>query len=132
MNTKILMGVSALFMAILGVVASFLPQEILAYAGSHPEGLGVLVVQTTGALYLGFASLNWMARANLIGGIYSRPVALGNFLHFAVVEVVLLKALLAGQNAAEIVVGAFAYSAFAISFGLVLFTHPRQVGKSKQ
>jgi len=126
------MGVSALFMAILGALASFLPQEILVYAGSHPEGFGVLVVQITGALYLGFAGLNWMARANLIGGIYSRPVALGNFLHFAVVGVVLLKALLAGQNAAEVVVGAVAYSAFAISFGLVLFTHPSQVGKSER
>jgi len=132
MNTKILMGASALFMAILGIVASFLPQEILAYAGSRPEGLGVLVVQITGALYLGFASLNWMARANLIGGIYSRPVALGNFFHFAIVGVVLLKALMAGQNTAEIVVGTAAYSAFAISFGLVLFTHPSQVGKSER
>jgi len=41
-------------------------------------------------------------------------IALGNFLHFAVVGVVLLKALMAGQKASEIVVGAVAYSAFAI------------------
>ena len=132
MNTRILMGVSALFMAILGVVASFFPQEILAYSGSHPEGLGVLLIQISGAIYMGFAILNWMARANVIGGIYSRPVALGNFLHFAVAGVVLLKALIAGQKASEIVVGAVAYSGFAIWFGFVLFTHPSQVGKSER
>ena len=117
-------------MAILGVIASFFPQEILAYSGSHPAGLGVLLVQICGALYLGFAALNWMARANIIGGIYSRPVALGNFLHFAVVGVVLLKALIAGYKASEVVVGTVAYSAFAIWFGLVLFTHPSQPGKN--
>jgi hypothetical protein len=34
--------------------------------------------------------LNWMARANRIGGIYSRPVAMGNFLHFTMGALVLL------------------------------------------
>jgi len=111
-------------MAILGVAASFFPQEILASCGSRPEGPGILLVQITGALYMGFAILNWMARGNLIGGIYSRPVALGNFLHFAVVTVMLLKALAAGQHAPEIVVGAVAYSAMGVWFGLVLFTSP--------
>jgi len=124
MNARILMNVSALFMAILGVAASFFPQEILRYCGSRPEGPGVPLVQITGALYMGFAILNWMARGNLIGGIYSRPVALGNFLHFAVVTVVLLKALAAGEHAPEIVVGAVAYSVIGMWFGLVLFTGP--------
>ena len=131
MNTRILMGVSALFMATLGVVASFFPQEILTHTGSHPERLAVLVVQINGALYMGFAILNWTARANLIGGIYSRPVALGNFFHFAVVGAVLSKALMAGQNVAEMMAGAAVYSAFAISFGWVLFTHPRMIASSE-
>ena len=131
MNTRMLMGASALFMAILGVAGSFLPQEILAVAGARPEGPGVLSIQITGAVYLGFAILNWMARANLIGGIYSRPVAVGNFVHFAVAAVVLLKALLAGHNGAGIMVGAAAYSAFAVSFGVVLFTHPIRAGRSE-
>jgi len=131
MNAKTLMIVSAVFMTILGVGASFFPQEILAYCGSHPEGLSVLVVQIAGALYMGFAILNWVARGNLIGGIYSRPVALGNFLHFAVVTVVLLKALVGGQKAPEIVVGAVVYSVFAVWFGIVLFTHPIRADKNK-
>jgi hypothetical protein len=78
MNAKMLMSVSALFMTILGLGASFLPQEILAHYGSPTEGPGVLIIQIAGALYMGFAILNWMARANLIGGIYSRPVAFGS------------------------------------------------------
>src|SRR5204862_7388254 len=33
------------------------------------------------ALYLGFAVLNWMGCVVLFGGIYGRPVALGNLCH---------------------------------------------------
>ncbi len=124
MNSRALMVSSALYMAVLGVMATFFPQEISAHAGARPEGLAVPIVQIAGALYLGFAALNWMARANLIGGVYSRPVALGNFVHFAVVAIALSKALIAEPRALEIIVGAVAYSAFAVWFGLVLFTHP--------
>jgi hypothetical protein len=124
METRVLMGLSAAFMAGLGLTASFLPQELLGWSGSQPGGTAVLAIQAAGALYLGFGMLNWMARTNLIGGIYSRPVALGNFIHFAVVAVVLLKALLAGQLPAAMAAVAVAYAAFAAWFGFVLFTHP--------
>ena len=124
MKTKALMSLSAILMAALGLAASFLPQEILSYFGAEPRSLGVLLIQIVGALYLGFAMLNWMARSNLIGGVYSRPVAMGNFLHFAVVAVTLLKALLSGTRAEILLVGAVVYSVFAVWFGLVVFTHP--------
>lgn len=127
MNTRILMVLSALLMAILGVAGSFLPQELLFELGAPAEGLLVLVVQITGALYLAFSVLNWTARANLIGGIYSRPVALGNFLHFVMVTLALWKAVVDGQYEMAVIVGAVVYTAFAVSFGFVLFTHPRAV-----
>jgi hypothetical protein len=126
MNTKLLMSLSALFMAALGIAASFLPEEIAVRLGLPPASYVVLVIQITGAVYLGFAILNWMAKAVLIGGIYSRPVALGNFLHFAVVAVILLKALASGMRTSEITAGAAIYSLFAVWFGLVLFGHPQK------
>jgi hypothetical protein len=125
MKTKALMTLSAILMALLGLAASFLPQEILSYSGAEPRGLGVLLIQVVGALYLGFAMLNWMARANLIGGVYSRPVAMGNFLHFAVVAVTLVKALAGGMRGGPILAGAVLYAVFAVWFGLVVFTHPK-------
>jgi hypothetical protein len=129
MHTNLLMSTSALLMALLGIAATFFPQEILAYAGAGPTGLAVLIVQVAGGLYLGFAMLNWMARANLIGGIYSRPVALGNFLHFVVVAAALGKALLGGLLTPAVVAGTAAYTVFAVWFGFVLFTHPAQHGE---
>jgi hypothetical protein len=88
MSTKLL---SALFMGVLGAAASFLPQEIATRFGVQADTHAFLLLQIVGALYLGFAILNWMAKDVLMGGIYSRPSALGNFLHFAVVSIVLLK-----------------------------------------
>ena len=114
---------SASLMAMLGLGASFLPQEALSYAGYQAEGMSVLLVQVTGALYFSYALLNWMARGVLIGGIYSRPVALGNFTHFFIVTIVLAKALLV-HVAPPILIGAAIYFIFALWFGLVLFTHP--------
>lgn len=132
MKTRWLMGASALFMAALGVAASFLPQEVLVYAGT-PSGapIVVLLLQVAGALYLGFAMLNWMARGSLIGGIYGRPLAMGNFLHFFMVALLLLKALAAGPATSGIVIGALAYTVFGLWFGLVLFRNPTGRGDSR-
>lgn len=124
MNTKLLMTLSALFMGTIGIAASFLPQEIAVRLGTQPHPYVVLVLQIAGALYMGFAILNWMARDALIGGIYSRPVALGNFLHFAVVAIILFRALSKGDKAGELVAAAVIYAIFGIWFGLVLFRQP--------
>jgi len=124
MKTKLLMTASAAFMFAMGVVLSFLPQETLIYLGSEPAALVTLLVQVTGGLYLGFAFVNWTARASLIGGIYNRAVALGNFLHFAAVTAALIKAVIAGQRNEAVLAGALIYTVFAVWFGRVLFTHP--------
>jgi hypothetical protein len=121
MNTRLLMRASSILMGALGVSAIFAPQEIIVYAGGPPSVVGNLVIEIAGALYFGFAVLNWMAQANLIGGIYSRPVAMGNFAHFFVAALALLKAVLAGERTMPAVVTAAAYTAFAVLFTFVLF-----------
>jgi hypothetical protein len=123
LQTRALMSASAAFLAALGTGLSFLPQELLSYAGSSATGVAVVLVQATGALYLGFAILNWMSRGVIIGGIYARPVALGNFMHFAVVSTVLVKYLLV-RFSTDMMIATVIYVAFATWFGLVLFTHP--------
>ena len=123
MSTRALLSASALFMALLGLIGTFLPQETLEFLGSRPETLTAVLVQVTAALYLGFAIVNWTARGSIIGGIYGRPVALGNFLHFAVVATLLIKTSLA-HHAAGLGLFAGVYTLFGAWFGWVLFTHP--------
>lgn len=121
MQTRILMTLSALFMAVLGVVASFMPQEVLIHTGTLPEPLVVTIVQAAGALYLAFAMLNWMARGVLIGGIYARPVGAGNFVHFTIVTITLIKVLFTLRSPLLITLAAI-YTVFAVWFALVIFT----------
>lgn len=127
MNARWLMRASALFLGIAGVAATFLPHEILAYAGTPAAACTVAVVQIAGALYLGFAMLNWMGRGNAIGGIYSRPVAIGNLAHFTVAALALLKYVVEGHRSAEVVVIAVAYAAFAVLFAALAFGTPALV-----
>ncbi len=115
---------SAVFMGILGICAIFMPKEILTYLESGASVAGLLLIQMVGALYFGFAMLNWMAQANLMGGVYSRPVAIGNLTHFAVAALAILKVVLAGGQSPPLVIGALIYAAFAGLFGLVVFRAP--------
>lgn len=121
MPTSLLMMSSAITMLALGLSLTFAPQEVLTSAGSSPSWVLFVIVQATGALYLGFAMLNWMAKDNLIGGIYSRPVALGNFLHFAVMAMTLLRVFAAGHHTTPLLAVLSLYLVFAAWFGLVLF-----------
>lgn len=120
MHTRILMAGSAILLGIIGLAATFMPEELLGLHGTVPDAPTVLFVQMAGAVYLGFALLNWSARGVLIGGIYSRPVAAGNFFHFMIVSITLIKAAVS-FGAVELAISAAVFSAFAIGFGLVMF-----------
>lgn len=133
MHTKILLTLSAAFMAALGLAATFLPQEIASRFGAATASAPpTLLIQIAGALYLAFAILNWTVRNSPIGGIYNRPVALANVVHFAIAAITLLKATLANSASAQftrsptVITATVLYCALAIWFGLVLTTHPIQ------
>lgn len=115
---------SALIMALCGVLMQFIPHEILNCVGVSSIGIAPLFVQITGALYLGFAMMNWMAKTVLMGGIYARPLTLGNFSHFLIGALALLKYAYSTPNSSIIWLPAVIYSILAILFGFVFFTHP--------
>lgn len=123
-TTRLLMSASAIFLGLFGVIASFAPDEILRLLDATSSPLLLLVVQITGALYLGFAALDWMARDNLIGGIYSRPVAVANLLHFLTAGIAMIRLLAVHPEIGLLWLLALLYALFASSFGVVLFRHP--------
>jgi hypothetical protein len=120
-KAKAIMTASALAMAVCGVAASFLPQEILATIGVAPHVVMTAVVQLLGALLLAFAMVNWMAKDSQIGGIYNRPVAIGNLVHFAVGAITLVKLVLAGGAPRYVLVAAVVYAVFAAAFATLVF-----------
>ena len=128
MNTKILMTSSALFLAIIGILLSFLPNEILEYLNVEPNIITILFVKIMSALYMGFGILNSMAKGTLIGGIYNRPIAIGNLMHFGVGAIALVKIASKIQAHSEIIISlAAVYVIFAILFVYVFKTNPTKV-----
>jgi hypothetical protein len=122
--TGVLMRASAIALGILGVLATFLPDTILGWTGGPVSVPLLLLVQVLGGLYLGFAALNWMSRGSLIGGIYSRPLAIGNLVHFLSAGLAMIKLLTRAPELHAIWPLAVMYSVFAVCFAIVLFRHP--------
>lgn len=118
------MTLSAGAMALTGLSLIFLPDELTTYFRQASSRLLTLVLQLLGTLYLALAALNWTAKSNLIGGIYSRPVTLANFTHFTIGSFTLIKAALAPQSVIFGWVAAALYALFAGAFALVLYLHP--------
>ena len=116
------MTISSVILGIMGILLSFLPVEISKYVEMAESNS--IILQILGALYLGFAMLNWTAKANLIGGIYSRPIAIANFTHFLIGGLALIKLGFKNFSLTYIWVALIVYSIFAILFAVVLFTSP--------
>ena len=125
MKTKLLMTSSALFCAIIGILLSFLPNEIAEYLSVEPTIITILFLKILSALYLGFGILNWMAKGTLIGGIYNRPIAIGNLMHFGVGAIALVKVISNIQTHSEIIIFLMVfYVIFALLFAYVFKTNP--------
>jgi len=123
MSTRVQMTASVVVMAVSGLAATFAPDEIAAVTGTAGSRAMIVVLQMVGALYLGFAMLNWMSRGSSLGGIYGRPIVVANTLHFTAAALALLKAL-PGWHPPVIVAATMVCSVFAAAFGLLLFRTP--------
>jgi hypothetical protein len=132
MNTKIIMISSTVFLGAIGLGLTFLPDDIISNIGIASNPISTMSLQLLGALYLGFAMLNWMAKGALIGGMYNKPIAVGNFMHFAVGALALVKISSKVLTHSEVVISlTVAYIIFAILFAYVFRTNPPQIGKDK-
>ena len=126
MPTKLILSSSAILLAFAGTILIFAPIEIASWMGWPNETASL--IQIVGSLYFGFAMINWMSKANLIGGIYNRPIAVGNLTHFFIAALSLIKI---PDKTLVIYCITAVYSIYAFSFGLILFTHPIKESKTE-
>ena len=122
--TRFLMSASAVVLGAVGVFLLFVPDVALMVAGVAALPATMVIAQLIGVLYLGFAVLNWMSRGNTIGGIYARPLAVANVMHFASGAAVLVKALSRGATPAAFWILAAVYVVFALAFATLLWRDP--------
>ena len=123
---------SSVALGISGAVLTFIPDETISSLNITPNPITTLTLQLLGALYLGFAMLNWMAKDSLIGGIYNKPIAVGNFMHFGVGALALVKIMTKIQTHSEFVLSlTIVYVIFAILFAYVFRTNPSKIEKGE-
>lgn len=121
MSTRILMMASSVFLGALGLLLSLMPQETAAALDAPATGVVPLLLQLAGASLIGWALLNWTARGLVIGGIYSRPLTLGNLAHCLIAGLALGKAAAASAFPALLVIPLLGYVAFAGGFAWLVF-----------
>ena len=121
MNTKILMTSSSIALGLAGLFALFTPDLLLSTQGAAATEITLMLVQLMGALYFSFALMNWTAKDSLIGGVYARPVSLGNFGHFFAGALLLVKYLLSNTFNLSVLVAALMYLIYAACFYWLVF-----------
>ena len=120
MNTKLLMTACSLLLGATGIFTLFLPDVLLSALGVEPTEAMSMLVQLMGALYFGFAIMNWTAKDSAIGGVYARPVSLANFSHFLTGALLLAKNLFDEFSPLMLIV-TVVYVVFAACFYWLVF-----------
>lgn len=128
MTTNTLMISSSIILGILGTILTFLPDEVISEIRITSNLISTFSFQLLGALYLGFALLNWMSKESLIGGIYNKPIVVGNFMHFGVGALALIKTISNIKPHLGIAISiTVIYALFAILFAYVFRTNPSKI-----
>jgi len=124
MNTNLIMAICAISMALVGISASFAPGEILVLLSIPALYSATLLIQIMGAMYFAFAMINWLAKDNLIGGIYGKPIALGNFAHFSISFLALIKTYDLFSHSLIFWLITVTYFIFSVILGYITFVSP--------
>lgn len=128
---RAVLAASALFLGLVGFLLMLAPDELGAWLGILPApgaasgGTGAAQalqgttagVELFGAALFSVGFMDWLARGAIYGGIYGRPIALGNFLLGLLAATVLLRE--ASRLPGHVLSALFAVHAAA--FGWILF-----------
>jgi hypothetical protein len=121
--SKIILTATALLLVVVGLALDFLPQEAATCLGLPAAAALTVILQCLAAALLGLGYLDWLSRANLMGGIYSRPLALANLLFFAVSAITLVRFTAEHATPTALRVASIVASVFAILFAWLMFFH---------
>lgn len=126
--SRAILSTTAVLAGAAGLAALFAPDEILralttggAAAAMPPAA--AFVLQLCGGALFGFAMLNWAARGTKVGGIYGRPLALGNLVQWGAGAATWTHLWRAGVHAPAVVAATLVWLACTCAFGYLMFFH---------
>ncbi len=102
----------------------FVPDVILGALAPGIPSQAHWLGQLLAAAWLGIASLNWLQRTALMGGIYARPLVSTNFVLYFVSALSMVRVLRAPGTAVGAWILAVPMCAFAVAYGALMFRGP--------
>ena len=123
MPGRLILTLSSILLFIAGLAALFAPDELSLLLDPAAPRAMAMVIQLLGGSLVGFALLNWMSRRNRIGGIYARPLGLGNLMLFATAALTLGRAASRGHLPSALVGAGAVAGILALSFAWLVFVH---------
>ena len=121
MNSKTILTSYAILMAIAGIGVLFLGDEVTALLNIQSSPL---INALLAALFFGFATTNWHSKNLTIGGVYGRPLVLGNLSHTLIGSISLIK-IANDTSTLTTIILTIIYSIFALAFTWLMYTHPK-------
>ena len=115
---------SAGFLAIGGLAFLFAADDILPRLVPAFPPSGAWLGQLLAAAWLAIATLNWLSRSLLLGGIYGRPVVLTNAMLYFVGAMVLVKIARRAGESATVWILFLPVAVFAAMYAWLLFRGP--------
>ncbi|MEQ8924936.1 MAG: hypothetical protein RLO81_03935 [Fulvivirga sp.] len=121
MNSKVILTSYSILLCSAGILMLFLGDEIVSYL--HLPQSDILNILLGGLLF-GFGLVNWHSKNLTVGGIYGRPLLIGNLGHCLIGSISFIK--LTFSNPTPLILSiAFVYSVFAILFTYLMYSHPK-------
>ncbi|RUO80055.1 hypothetical protein CWI84_07075 [Idiomarina tyrosinivorans] len=124
---RFIMGLSAVLMVAAGAILLFVPEQVAA--AFHRDAYPRELTSVLAAVYVGMGYGNWLAKGQLIGGIYGRPLCVGNFFHAMVGALALIGALWNGVPSLALLITCAVYALFALLFAWLLLRMPPVVNR---
>lgn len=107
---------------ILGILFTFLPQEAGRFLATASPASAVLFIQLLGAALFAIGLMNYMGRNAILGGIYGKPILLGNMVFHFIAALELIRYVF-NSHAIEILwIPAILYAFLAAGFIKLNFT----------
>lgn len=107
-----------------GLALLFAADDVLpALVPGFPRSAAWLGQLLAGA-WLGLGAANWISRTSVLGGIYGRPIVMGNAALYLVSALSLLRALLGGTAPRAMWVACAITLVLAVAYGALLLRGP--------
>lgn len=125
MSSRTILTITSILLFATGGLAVFAADEVAGLMDLEVSFETRIFAEFAGIGMLALAIQNWMSRGRPIGGVYARPLGLGNLLFFSTSALTLGRYLVAETLPREMIAvcGVFALLALAFAW-LVFFSQP--------